>query len=1341
MSSLLDLVEMLKKSVGQGVSNFKGNVQAIANPQTRNQWMSGVASPVLNSKPLQNLQTNWGMLSGQIGSPNSQRAFQVGMQQKDVGQPKALQPFRQFVSNYAIPFASGVQDMRQGDAKFKQPGAFNKLQGASQVIRGMGKAVLPINPVYQISNALSSGTPMTQNNLLGRVTSGIMQGQSGVGTVGANVKSQNTRLPVIGDVDIAKSIGGMYGFTKNPVNEKFFQMTNKLLPSEKLPIKQFIAVTGARGFLENVALKLSDIPDNATDDQKLLFLMKEGGYGSLSEIGTHLGLKIGGKTLSKLDDELKVKKAAAELFNTLKKWNEETDLVDVTKKTFDGVVTNSVRMTKLQKLAYNLSPKNRGGFANLTEEIGTQKPSTPQGGVPLTKQQLNEEIFQTAYKEQQINDPINNELYDEMRKAQEKLMATIDKEVKGKYEKDSDMPKALLEKLNNLKNDWNNKATQWQEAYPIKKKISLTPEQIKANEKLPDILFAKTKAEAEGIKKSALKGSGPQPLPPQKPGTVEQGFPRSTQVDTTNQTRGAKTAEQVLKQEQPRYPQPNRQTGEIPTNRQTGQPSGSGTSFEDSINKSDINVKSKVAIWDLVRTPDRVLKKIGLEKESNMIRDAHAKYVKELPIEINKVTEWSKQVSPDANQRIFQHLDGGRTLTNPDEIRVAGEIKQYLAEWADKLSLPKEKRISNYITHIFEKGMIEKEFDPDVAKLITDKVAGSVYDPFTQQRLGKMGYVEDTWRALDAYVKRATRKYNMDPALKATKQAAEGLEQSQYKYVKSYIDRINMRPTDLDNLLDNTIKSVVGYKLGQRPTTSITQGLRQMVYRGTLGLNPGSALKNLTQGANTYARLGEKYTLKGYMDLAKSMVTKSDELERVGVLSGDIIEDRTINATKKFWEKLDKGLFTFFEMAERINRGSAYFGAKAKGLSQGLNEQQAIDFAKKVVRDTQFTFGSVDTPPVLQGDINKTLLQFQSFNLKQAEFLGEMIKSKDFKGLLRFGAANMVILLTVGKIIGMDWKDIIPFSGVATGDTKLGQTPPVKLGMDLVKTAIGAKGEYGEDPTAQDRINTIGNDLIPFIPAGVQMKKTIEGLIDTSKGYAPTGNTTSRITNPLFGKTDKVKFVISKDPVTKIRASVFGTNNLPEAKQYYDSKAKPLSEKQSTTVKGATDMLSEYKKIIEKRTEDRNIDSAKEQMKAGTTNTATVGQKILIKQPNGDIKTIDMSFQPTAPKLTGNTELDKKLISKYNSQITSKVNDIIALYEANKISDTEAEKQLQALVKMKTSYAKAKKPRKITIKKVKMPSFKMAKLKQSKVKKITLPKMPKIKIAKYKEPKIKLKIA
>lgn len=677
-------------------------------------------------------------------------------------------------------------------------------------------------------------------------------------------------------------------------------------------------------------------------------------------------------------------------------------------------------------------------------------------------------------------------------------------------------------------------------------------------------------------------------------------------------------------------------------------------SYDDIISNSDIKVKDKVGLIDYLRTPDRVLKKMGLGQDAVLLRKKYDDYITQLPVEINKITQWANSVPKESNVKIFRYLDGQKVELTPQELKVAKEVRSYLANWADKLNLPKDKRITNYITHIFDRDFIQKEFDPEIGRIIRDRVPGSVYDPFTEQRLGKQGYLEDTWQALDAYVKRATRKYNMDVALNQIAKKADFLEDSQYNYVKSYLDRVNMRPTKIDNLLDNSIKQVVGYRFGQRPTAYLTRNVRQMVYRGTLGLNIGSALRNITQGANTYAKLGEKYTVVGYSKLIKNLATGDDELERVGVLKNDFVQDRSLNATKKFWEKADKGLFYFFEMAEKVNRGAAYYGAKSKALANGASEQEAIEAGKKLVRDTQFTFGSVDTPQLLQSDIAKLLLQFQSFNLKQSEFLGEMVKSKDFAGLVRWTAANVAILYTIGELIGLEPKDMVPFMGVLTGDTKLGVTPPVQLGTDVVKGlsefgGMNPKDRFGNDMELMDHVGQIGNDLVPFIPGGVQIKKTIDAVGDYQRGYDES-------------RTGRVRFPIQQTLDRLVRGALFGTNKLPEAQAYFDEKRSPLSEGQSEFFKSqdAQGRQDTYTQIINNRVSDKEETALTDKLSESKEGVVTANNKVkYYDSETNSVKSINLGEYDELPSTNRYEKAikDSKGYSLANQIINSPLSD------------------------------------------------------------------------------------
>jgi hypothetical protein len=595
-------------------------------------------------------------------------------------------------------------------------------------------------------------------------------------------------------------------------------------------------------------------------------------------------------------------------------------------------------------------------------------------------------------------------------------------------------------------------------------------------------------------------------------------------------------------------------------------------------------VKNRVNIIDtFLRTPDRVMAKIGLKSEARELRIAMDGYWKELPQNIKKIEQWQKEVPKESNVRIFKFLDGQAIDLRPEEQKVADEVKTWLSQWASRLKLGSDNRISDYITHIFDKEFSQKGFDEELAKIITDKVPGSVYNPFTLKRLGAKGYKQDTWLALDAYVKRGTRKVYLDPVLEKLQSKVGSsldvtfLEESQWKFVQKYVSNINMRPTDLDKSIDNVVRSFTD-KFGTRPVTTVTKTLRQMTFLGMLGGNPGSALRNLSQGVNNYAILGEKYTAIGYTAIFKKGAMA--EMEREGVLNAGFIQDKVLSATRKKIQQADKVLFAFFDGAERINRGSAYFGAKAKGLSLGYSEEQAIQYAKSIVRKTQFVFDSVDTPVGMGSDIAKTLFQFQTYTTKQIEFLTEMAKDKNFVGLLRYAVAGTAFVYTIGKAFGMEPKELIPWYRFDT-------PPSAKFPVEVGKALVNAPDKYGNQRDLQQKISDVGKSTIGLIPAGTQIKKSLEG-------------TKALLQGKSTDAAGRAQFDVGGTTAKNIQAFLFGKYAGEDAKAYFDGKK--YAESQYEKLQNSPTKKEDWAKIVK---DDPNLAKAvarvKEKIDLGIT--------------------------------------------------------------------------------------------------------------------------------------------
>src|SRR3990167_3325051 len=160
-----------------------------------------------------------------------------------------------------------------------------------------------------------------------------------------------------------------------------------------------------------------------------------------------------------------------------------------------------------------------------------------------------------------------------------------------------------------------------------------------------------------------------------------------------------------------------------------------------------------------------------------------------------------------------------------------------------------------------------------------------------------------------------------------------------------------------------------------------------------------------------------------------------------------------------------------------------------------------------------------------------------------------------------------------------------------------------------------------------------------------------------------------------------------------------------------------------------------YRKFENTKIQKDQVKRAEESVTKG--NDTMIGETFVYwDDKTREAKSIDMSFQPTKPELTGLAELDKKSISKFNGEITKKANDIYDLYKAGKLTQDEANTQLNDLKTLKASVGGSGSAKKITAKKISPKVFKIAMPKKSKITNIKISAPPKPKASKSKSIKI-----
>ena len=269
------------------------------------------------------------------------------------------------------------------------------------------------------------------------------------------------------------------------------------------------------------------------------------------------------------------------------------------------------------------------------------------------------------------------------------------------------------------------------------------------------------------------------------------------------------------------------------------------------------------------------------------------------------------------------------------------------------------------------------------------------------------------------------------------------------------------------------------------------------------------------------------------------------------------------------------------------------------------------------------------------------------------------------------------------------------------------------------KTNYPAKYQYSSYTAP---IYKMIGDKLNISPAKIQA--IVEGY---ATGWAKIGETSTRPFVPEQYKSEKDNQgqPINRTPI--IRRVLGGERRTAGEQDAIDEKKAKSIDFQINDIKsgvnrGDLPMDEGVKEIQKLRLEQQKIQNSGSQSKG----------VFYFKDEEGKLKEIDITKPLVQPTLTGNTELDKKLISKYNGAITRRANDIEALYSAGQIKADEAEKMLSELMTKKISTNKGKTIKIGKVPKIKTPKVKLAKVKSPKIK------IPKLKLARAKAVKLKL---
>lgn len=267
-------------------------------------------------------------------------------------------------------------------------------------------------------------------------------------------------------------------------------------------------------------------------------------------------------------------------------------------------------------------------------------------------------------------------------------------------------------------------------------------------------------------------------------------------------------------------------------------------------------------------------------------------------------------------------------------------------------------------------------------------------------------------------------------------------------FTQDYINDVNGAPVDVETMLNEWIKQTPGlYKflgayLPDRPSLQIASATTKAMAVAKLGFfNASAGLVQVNQllginaklggGAAAYAGLGKWARLGAYHAMRPNAKDKQI-LDEVGV-DFDIALDSGSGYSKagNISKLMEFSLYAF-RKSDIFLRRTAALGAYAKGISEGMSHDDAIQYAKDTNQTTNFDYSVANTPNFLRrsGPLGQVFLQFKKYPVMQTEFIFSLKGAEHARywipillisGLYGFPFSDLILSIIKG-ITGEDWE-------------------------------------------------------------------------------------------------------------------------------------------------------------------------------------------------------------------------------------------------------------------------------------------------------------------------------
>lgn len=528
----------------------------------------------------------------------------------------------------------------------------------------------------------------------------------------------------------------------------------------------------------------------------------------------------------------------------------------------------------------------------------------------------------------------------------------------------------------------------------------------------------------------------------------------------------------------------------------------------------------------------------------------------------------------------------------------------------------------NYVTHTAQiqtlmdrfgnmLNFTKEKLPTEISAINVDTKPGRQFFKFGLKRQGGSTH-EGLITALDKYIEPASNQIfhteDIQRGRALLKQLSEGASPQDKglsnfnSYLGQYVDSLAGKK----NIIDRPFEKVLG-----RGVLTLGDMLRKRTGANMVGGNASSAITNFIPFTQSIATTSKPAVVKGLYEAAISPAKGLTNID--GVESGFLTRRfPTEQIGSTLGSKARDAAGFLFKTVDGFTSKSIVAGKYFEGISKGLDKTQAMaradEYAARVLADRSLG----QTPLLFNSKVLGAFTQFQTEVNNQVSFLMKDIpknsgynKLQVASALTQFAIYSYVFNNVYEKVTGRR-PQIDPIhaglnlqSKIQSGsdikniiDPTSQNTPVGELVQNLPFASIPSGGRIPIGAAVPDLIGlakgetTLGKELVKPLTyiapplGGGQIKKAIEGVGAYNQGASTTAK-------------GNVRFPIEQNLTNRVKTSLFGQYSTPESKQYFDSNAKPLSEKQSEVFKSTGDKQSLYTKIIGNRQDNKDKKNGK----------------------------------------------------------------------------------------------------------------------------------------------------